>query len=183
MYELAFDELNSLKSNLNELLNADLDKLDPDKAVELVKGVLEDAYLYGCYYANDKLGEKHVPTQEQIMLALLVPIAGKTFVDRVSEYAETGDIDAIMRVAETDLHRVYSEGVQDTADKSEQYVQKKWTTMGDAKVRETHAYLDGQIVDLHEPFITIDGDSADAPGDFEGAENNVNCRCVLELIV
>ena len=54
--------------------------------------------------------------------------------------------------------------------------------MRDDKVRETHDYLEGVEVDLASEFVTFDGDSAKFPGDFSRAENNVNCRCVIDLV-
>lgn len=49
----------------------------------------------------------------------------------------------------------------------------------DEKVRDTHQYLEGMTVGIDEDFWTYDNDHASAPGMFEFAENNVNCRCEL----
>ena len=51
--------------------------------------------------------------------------------------------------------------------------------MADEKVRDTHQYLELMTVDIDEDFYTYDGDHASAPGMFELAQNNVNCRCEL----
>jgi hypothetical protein len=51
--------------------------------------------------------------------------------------------------------------------------------MMDEKVRDTHQYLEGMTVGIEEDFWTYDNDHASAPGLFEFAENNVNCRCEL----
>jgi hypothetical protein len=56
---------------------------------------------------------------------------------------------------------------------------KTWVTMMDDRVRDTHDYLEGETVGIGEDFYTYDGDHASAPGLFELAENNVNCRCEL----
>ena len=60
-------------------------------------------------------------------------------------------------------------------------VTKNWYTVMDDKVRETHRYLEGASVSLDEEFWTFDGDHAAYPGGFTKAENNVNCRCTVEL--
>ena len=57
--------------------------------------------------------------------------------------------------------------------------EKTWHTMGDNKVRDTHAPLDGVSAPINGQFYTWDADSAPAPGQFEKADNNVNCRCWL----
>lgn len=60
-------------------------------------------------------------------------------------------------------------------------IYKEWMTMMDDKVRDTHDYLEGMKVPLDAMFMTFDGDQAEAPGGFELAENNVQCRCWLKL--
>lgn len=89
----------------------------------------------------------------------------------------TADV-AIARVIETEAHRMYNNGGFDRAVAAGAK-KKKWQTMMDEKVRETHEYLSGDSVDINERFYTFDGDSALTPGGFELPENNVNCRCWL----
>lgn len=59
---------------------------------------------------------------------------------------------------------------------------KKWRTMKDDRVRETHWYIDDWEVPMDGTFVTIDGDTARFPGDFSLPENNVNCRCTLHYV-
>lgn len=54
--------------------------------------------------------------------------------------------------------------------------------MMDDRVRDTHSYLEGMEVPYNARFYTYDGDSAEAPGMFSLPENNINCRCVVEII-
>lgn len=86
--------------------------------------------------------------------------------------------DAIVRIAETESHRIANKAALDTA-KYAGATKKTWATMLDDRVRESHDYLEGMTVDIDEDFFTFDGDHAPAPGLFETAENNVNCRCEL----
>lgn len=86
--------------------------------------------------------------------------------------------EAITRIAETETHRIANTAALDTA-KHAGAKSKTWVTMLDDKVRDTHDYLEGETVDIDEDFYTYDGDHASAPGLFELAENNVNCRCEL----
>lgn len=86
--------------------------------------------------------------------------------------------EAITRIAETEMHRIANTAALDTA-KYAGAKYKTWATMLDDKVRDTHDYLEGETVDIDDDFYTYDGDHASAPGLFELAENNVNCRCEL----
>jgi uncharacterized protein with gpF-like domain len=105
-------------------------------------------------------------------------VAGKNFDQRVREYATTGDIESIMRVAETDATRVFNESELKTAQRVGAK-SKTWNTMLDDRVRDTHSYLEGMTVGIHDDFYTYDGDHAPAPGQFELPENSINCRCYL----
>lgn len=54
---------------------------------------------------------------------------------------------------------------------------KRWTTRGDAAVRETHRQLAGQTKRMEKPF-TVNGMEIMRPGDPEAAlELTIRCRC------
>ena len=87
-------------------------------------------------------------------------------------------MDDLIRIAETETHRDANTAALETAKKAGAK-NKTWITMMDEKVRDTHQYLEGMTVGIDEEFWTYDNDHASAPGMFEFAENNVNCRCEL----
>lgn len=61
-------------------------------------------------------------------------------------------------------------------------VKKQWIATHDQRVRDTHAYLDGQIVGVDESF-KVDGMEIDYPGDpLAPPELVYNCRCTLAYI-
>lgn len=111
--------------------------------------------------------------------AIYLPVEGKTFADRVLEYALLDDVEGICTVAETEYHRVYNTAADQTARSASGQVSKRWRTVGDDVVRETHRYLEGMEVPLDAEFYTYDGDHAAFPGGFTQARNNVNCRCIV----
>ena len=124
--------------------------------------------------------------EEQVAESVNKKIAGKTWRQRVTEYIsdEKATTEDIMRVAETDSHRVYNEAMWNVAEKeSEQgkVIYKRWQTMLDDRVRGTHAYLEGETIPLNERFYTFDGDSAMHPGGFTDPANDCGCRCRLVL--
>lgn len=58
------------------------------------------------------------------------------------------------------------------------YTRRRWVTMHDAKVRDTHRHAEGQTVGIDEPFV-VGGASLRYPGDRQGPPGEViNCRCV-----
>jgi SPP1 gp7 family putative phage head morphogenesis protein len=55
--------------------------------------------------------------------------------------------------------------------------QKEWQATQDDTTRDTHSDMDGQVRDVDEEFDSPSGASADYPGDFGVAEEDINCRC------
>lgn len=176
--KLPIDELNILTESLG--VQAAEGKLTPDRAVDEVLDLLVIAYAYGIDAINADLGLSIEADVDKMETTIFKRIAGKTFAERVREYAEVGQIYDIARVADTEMHRVYNEAQYEAAKQSGYDLIKIWRTMGDDKVRNTHEYLEGVIVPLNGLFYTYDGDSALYPGDFMFADNNVNCRCEIE---
>ena len=154
---------------------------------------------------NMSLSAEWQPTIEEVTEIVNEKVAGKTWEDRVREYfdkAENGEIritpettraiteeqgsekdqvnlaDALIRIAETETHRIANTAALRTATKAGA-TKKTWVTMLDDRVRETHDYLEGETVGIDEDFYTFDDDHAPAPGMFQLPQNNINCRCEL----
>jgi hypothetical protein len=87
------------------------------------------------------------------------------------------------------LNRSQHEALKQAVDSgaiTEANVKRVWDSAGDAKVRPTHAALDGQTVSLDEPFTSPSGARLLFPGDASlgaGPEELVNCRCVIRTAV
>lgn len=61
---------------------------------------------------------------------------------------------------------------------------KEWDSAGDMRVRDSHRHMDGQIVELEQPFVTPDGYNLMFPGDISlgaPAKEIINCRCRFKL--
>lgn len=84
--------------------------------------------------------------------------------------------DAIIRIADTEMHRIANAAALETARRDGART-KTWVTMMDDRVRDSHDYLLGQTVDIDEDFYTWDGAHAPAPGMFGVPEEDCNCRC------
>lgn len=88
-----------------------------------------------------------------------------------------------LRTARTMMTEAQNAGRMDSYEQMEEdglIVHKVWVATPDNHVRDTHLALDGQEVDIHEPFETIDGNELMYPGDPDGPPEEVyNCRCTM----
>lgn len=189
---LPSDELNDLRSRIQfQLIDrenwtaSDVKKFRKWCEDEILDLLLM-AYTFGCEDANEMLYTQIAPTYEEMRKSIYKKVAGKDFVERIDEYAESGTVEDIMRVAETDSHRVYNDASVKTAKEAIQSGKvdgsnlfKTWNTMLDDRVRDTHMYLEGVTIPFDADFYTYDGDHAFEPGGFELPENVIGCRCYL----
>jgi HK97 family phage portal protein len=56
---------------------------------------------------------------------------------------------------------------------------KEWLSARDARVRETHQALDGQVVGLMDDFVSPSGARGYAPGNLNDPAEDCQCRCVM----
>lgn len=179
METLPIDELNNLKAYLD--LTFEKGEITLSEVLDDVLDVLVLGWANGLEYASSVLGNTYLDYSD-LQKALDLKIEDKTYKDRVREHFENLDVDGIIRVADTESHRLYNEAVFESAKASGKNVYKTWVTMGDDKVRDPHVLLDGVTIPLDELFYT-DGVGAKAPGMFGVPELDINCRCVLEIQV
>ena len=108
----------------------------------------------------------------------------KTFRERVEEQFRDGTADGLLRIIDTESHRDYNAGVYEAAKSSGVLgLRKKWVTRMDDKVRDSHSYLEGQVVGLDDYFYTYTGASALYPGGFGEPDEDCNCRCTITLTI
>ena len=196
---LPIDEINAMKDRLQVHFTEDSDNVGEErigkgriKSREDAEDIIDElldlfllSYANGATATNSELGTAEMPSVDAVDAAVNKPVAGKTWRDRVMEYYESGGtLYDIIRIAETDATRIYNQGAVDAvrANGAEDSVQKRWQTMEDDRVRDTHSYLQGMVVPFDSEFWTWDGDHAEYPGGFILPENNINCRCVVEVI-
>ena len=185
---LPVDEINAMEGRLAVHFGED-GRIKSRKDAEDILDELLDLFLLsyanGATATNTELGTVLMPPIEAVDAAVYRPIAGETWRERVMHYYETGgSLYDITRIAETDATRIYNAGALDAvaANSTGDGINKRWVTMMDDRVRDTHQYLEGMTVPYGADFWTYDGDHAAAPGMFALPENNVNCRCVVEVL-
>lgn len=187
---LPIDEINALEERLKVHFEDDgKGKIKSEQDYEDIIDELLDlfllAYANGATATNTELGTVEMPPVDAVDAAVDAAVAGETWRERVRGYYENGGtLYDIRRIAETDATRIYNQGAVDAvvANGETSAVLKRWRTMGDERVRDTHGYLEGMEIPFSDRFYTYDGDSAEYPGGFDLPENNINCRCVVEVI-
>ena len=141
--------------------------------------VLCHVYAWGWQGVEDVLGRINVMWNGDLE-TVNMEIAGKTFRDRI---LDEDTAEEILRVIDTEAHRDYNAGAYNAAKASgKSGLKKRWWTMQDDRVRDSHRYLEGVEVGIDDAFYTDDGDSAMYPGQFSLPENNVNCRCIVTIV-
>lgn len=60
---------------------------------------------------------------------------------------------------------------------------KEWLAVPDSETRETHRALDGQQRGIREAFTSESGNSAQGPGLFGVAAEDINCRCAVKPVI
>ena len=142
--------------------------------------VLCHVYGWGWQGVEDVLGRINVMFNGDTE-TVNMEIAGKTFRDRIMD-EDTAE--EILRVINTEATRDYNAGAYNAAKTSGVTgLRKRWNTMNDDRVRDTHQYLEGMVVGIDDRFYTSDGDSALYPGDFDDPANNVHCRCGISIVI
>jgi hypothetical protein len=187
---LPIDEINAFEDRLkvhftDEGKGRIKSRQDAEDIIDELLDLFLLSYANGATATNTELGTAVMPSVDAVDAAVYAPVAGETWRDRVMGYFDSGGtLYDILRIAETDATRIYNQGAVDAvvANNATASTVKRWRTMGDEKVRDTHDYLEGMEVPFTSRFYTYDGDSADYPGGFSLPENNINCRCIVEVI-
>lgn len=181
---MKWDELNLLRSSASDLISGyrkTKDRKAVDTWCDYMEFVLCLIYMYGWNDAEEIVGT--VPFVNGLDIETVnLEIKGETYRERIQTQLDEDSLDGILRIIDTEAQRDYNTGVYDAGRNSGiRELRKKWVTMNDDRVRDTHDYLEGMEVGIDDLFYTYDGDSAYAPGGFDDPSNNVNCRCHITL--
>lgn len=152
-------------------------KREEEDIIDEILDLLLLAYSFGCEDANEMLGTEIAPTYDEMRDSVYRKVAGKDFVERLREYIPECRIEDIMRVADTDVHRVYNEGSYKTAVLGGA-TSKTWNCTFHNS-RDTHIYLHGTTIPIDAEFYTYLGNHAQHPGEFDVAYEDCNCLCYL----
>lgn len=179
---MPFDELNAFKEQLPIHFDADghiRSKQDEEDIIDELLDLFLLAYANGVEDVNNALNSSVMPPLSYVMETVDREIAGKTWRERVHEYAENGGtIGDIVRIAETETHRDSNEAAYKTAVEAGA-TQKVWHCLMLDTSRDTHKYLNGVSAPIDGYFYSFRGGRTQFPGQWGIAEEDVNCLCYL----
>lgn len=146
----------------------------------MVRAVQLDSKISQGLYS--RLGEDVALLKKKITAQVSRGIAtGMSFqqvAQQLAGYTNIGYNNAV-RIARTEGHRIQVQSAMDACHKAKDKgadVVKQWDSTLDARTRDSHAAVDGEIRELDEKF----SNSLMFPGDPSGgAAEVVNCRCAL----
>ena len=183
---LPIDELNVLEAGI--ALTMQDPEMNKETKKKLIKDDIEDflilAYLMGTERTENNFKSRKIEYKrddDKLYDALYKEFKGKTILKEIDGYVEADDIPSLNMVADTNMTRMFSAGAYDAGEQFGGGM-KKWVTMEDDRVRATHEFIQGVKVPFDRRFYTFDGDSARYPGDFSNPANNVNCRCLIDIL-
>ncbi|MCD8025386.1 MAG: phage terminase large subunit [Clostridiales bacterium] len=95
-----------------------------------------------------------------------------------------------LRIARTESHRNIEAGQNDSAQDISSALSGSgmvyvsiWRSMGDGRVRDAHASMDGKMIEVGDKFKLESGVYTKCPGNSGLARHDCNCRCFLEYDV
>lgn len=151
--------------------------LDQEAMVRAVQ--LDSKISHGLY---GRLGEDIAMLKKRITAEVSRGIAsGMSYQQVAQQLANKTNIgfSNAVRIARTEGHRIQVQGSMDACYKAQEKgadVVKQWDSTLDARTRDSHAQVDGEIRELDEKF----SNGLRFPGDPHGpAAEVVNCRCAL----
>ena len=185
LYIAKFDEINAISKQMYD------DYISGQKTESEIESDFEDFLLYA-YSIGFLMGAEDIgaskdqlasPISQQVIDAVDRKFEGITAKQRLKDHLLNRDgASTIERLMKTEWHRMTNEGINGFGNfYGKQNMTKRWVTMLDDKVRDTHDYLEGTEVPFNEDFYTYNGDHAPFPGMFGVPEEDVNCRCIVEL--
>ena len=128
--------------------------------------------------AKDNISVLNRQIREEIARGIIQGYPYDKTAKAVKERMDIGASKAI-RIVQTETHRAQSQGTQAAFEKAADkglIFKRVWVSTLDKKTRDKHRALDGQKVDIDEPF-KIAGMEAMYPGGFGVPSMDVNCRC------
>lgn len=151
--------------------------LDQEAMVQAVQ--LDSKISNGLY---NRLGEDVSLLKKKITAQVSRGIATGMSYQQVAQqlaaYTNIGYNNAV-RIARTEGHRIQTQSAMDACYKAKEKgcdVVKQWDASLDARTRDSHARVDGEIREMDKPF----SNGLMFPGDPDGGAGEVvNCRCAL----
>jgi len=104
----------------------------------------------------------------------------KQLAERVNKVFDFAEQYRSVRIARTESTTAINKGILEAYKQSGMGPQKQWLTSRGENVRDWHRTMDGQTVNIDEPFVSGQGNALMHPGDPNAPSDEiVNCQCTM----
>ena len=201
----------ALSALVDALFTADIQALLRTLTLDAYRNTVRIAYARAAKQVGQSLAATRAdPLVEQLIAVMVANVNGATkdmiatvIADGLATGATTADMQRALqdaagfspmralRIARTESTRSAAAGAsyawQNVSADTGVTIRREWLTARDGEVRDAHRHLDGQTVNLGQPFVIQEGEYAGRkamnPGDFDAAALVVNCRCTVLPVV
>lgn len=179
---LPIDELNILKAKYEiQGTETPITDFDLEDIIDELLDLFLDSMADAVKSINEQFEADYKPSAAEIEKVIYRKIDGASWEDRVRTWYENGGTAAeIVRIAETESHRIGNETAFEAAKKVGATT-KTWVCMMLPTSRDTHIYLNNTKVGIDDYFYSYRGGKTLFPGQFGEPEEDVNCLCELEF--
>jgi len=103
--------------------------------------------------------------------------------DRVEDVFDAADQTRAEAIARTEVVGAANWATTQAHKVSGVVSEREWVATRDGRARETHLEMDGQKVAIDKKFTSPSGATADCPGSFGVAEEDIQCRCTTVAVI
>jgi len=103
--------------------------------------------------------------------------------DRVEDVFDAADQVRASAIARTEVVGAANWATSQAHKVSGVVSKRAWVATRDGRTRETHAAMDGQEVGINDKFTSPSGSTADHPGAFGDAAEDIQCRCATVAVI
>lgn len=177
---LPLDELNVIKGKYEQSgTDTPITDFDLEDIIDELLDLFLLAIANGVISINEQFDADYRPSATVIENIIYKKIDGATWKDRVETWYKEGGTSAdIVRIAETESHRIGNE-IAFEAAKAVGAKNKTWICMMLPTSREEHIWLNGVTVPIDAEFYNDKGQSTLYPGQWGVPEQDVNCLCEI----
>jgi SPP1 gp7 family putative phage head morphogenesis protein len=134
-------------------------------------------------YAGQVVGTTHKTLRETLLEGFREGESVSQLAKRIRHEFDIADRHRAIVIARTEVIGASNAGSLEGMRQSGVVKKKEWLASLDDRVRDSHVSMDGQVVGINELFTSGDGNTAQHPGGFGVAEEDIQCRCTTVPVI
>jgi SPP1 gp7 family putative phage head morphogenesis protein len=134
-------------------------------------------------YAGQVVGTTYKTLRETLLEGFREGETVSQIANRIRHEFDIADRHRAMVIARTEVIGASNAGSLEGMRQSGVVKEKEWITSQDDRVRDSHTTMDEQVVGINEVFTSGDGNTAQYPGGFGVAAEDIQERCTTAPVV